>query len=131
MLEKLKTRRLSDEEARYMVSSGHSKRETELFGHLIATFDLSQLEEAEQAMLKYFLALPPFDIPWTPLDSSPPGFAGNSQRIPQRLQRNPSKPGPQGLAGFKRYQAKTAGCTASWGRCSAIPSPRRKKTSKA
>jgi tetratricopeptide (TPR) repeat protein len=63
MLEKLKTRRLSDEEVRYMVGSGHSKRETELFGHLTAAFDLSQLEEVERAMLKYFLALPPFDVP--------------------------------------------------------------------
>ncbi len=59
MTEKLRRRQLDDPDLQRRISLQHSKEETEVYTHLLVTFQCVGLSEAEQLLLARMAALPP------------------------------------------------------------------------
>ncbi|GAB4492566.1 MAG: hypothetical protein OHK0019_14740 [Saprospiraceae bacterium] len=56
---KLKRRQLADPELQRRISLNHSAEETEVYLHLLTTFDVAGLDDEERLLLARFAALPP------------------------------------------------------------------------
>ncbi|WP_460636775.1 tetratricopeptide repeat protein [Larkinella harenae] len=63
LTEKYKSKQLNDPDLQARIETEHSREETELFIHLMQTFNLSGLSEAEQWVMKQFAVLPPEAYP--------------------------------------------------------------------
>jgi tetratricopeptide (TPR) repeat protein len=59
MTEKLRRRQLADHELQRRIAINHSKEETEVYAHLLVTFQCAGLDEAERLLLARMAALPP------------------------------------------------------------------------
>ncbi len=59
MTEKLRRRQLDDPDLQRRISSNHSKEETDVYAHLLVTFQCAGLDEAGRLLLARMAALPP------------------------------------------------------------------------
>ena len=63
LTEKYKSKQLNDPDLQARIETDHSREETEIFIHLMQTFDLSALSEDEKWVMKQFAVLPPEAYP--------------------------------------------------------------------
>ena len=76
---KLKRRQLADPELQRRIALNHSPEETEVYLHLLTTFDCAGLDADERLLLARLAALPPGGA-YTASQLEEWGFAGNRQR---------------------------------------------------
>jgi len=97
---KLRRRELADTELQRRIRSNHSDEETEIYLHLLATFDCAGLDAAERLLLDRFAALPSRKRLYR-RPTRRPGFSGRSsghRRRPARPARDAAAARPQRLA---------------------------------
>ncbi|WP_165841045.1 tetratricopeptide repeat protein [Larkinella punicea] len=97
LTEKYKSKQLDDPDLQARIETEHSREETEIFIHLMQTFDLSALSDDEKWVMKQFAVLPPEAYPqeqlmeWLQLTDQKEQrkFAGNLQSLEKKgwLQR--------------------------------------------